>query len=112
MVTHGIFVGAMPVQQGDLQSATQAFIQRQLETNADFQPVGQMRQTTLAGRQAIAAAVAGPSAINGVAEIDITYTTVTADGRMFYIITIAPEDEAEAYKTAFQQIIRSLRLAE
>lgn len=111
MVTHGIFVGAMPVQQGDLQSATQAFIQRQLETNADFQPLGQMRQTTLAGRSAIAAAVAGPSAINGVAEIDITYTTVTADGRMFYIITIAPEDEAEAYKTAFQQILRNLRLA-
>ncbi len=112
MVTHGIFVGVMPVQQGDLQSATQAFIQRQLETNADFQTVGQMRQTTLAGRQAIAAAVAGPSAINGVAEIDITYTTVTSDGRMFYIITIAPEDEAEAYKATFQQILRSLRLAE
>lgn len=111
MVTHGIFVGVLPVQQSDLQSATQAFIQRQLETNADFQTVGQMKQTTLAGQQAIAAAVAGPSAINGVAEIDVTYTTVTADGRMFYVITICPEDEAEAYKTAFQQILHSLRLA-
>ncbi|MBK8312780.1 MAG: hypothetical protein IPL01_01570 [Acidobacteria bacterium] len=44
-------------------------------------------------------------------EIDVTYTTVTADGRMFYIITIAPEDEAEAYQAAFQQILRSLRFA-
>ena len=111
MVTHGIFVGAMPVRQGNLTSATQAFIQRQIETNADFQPVGQIKQTTLAGQTALAAAVAGPSAINGVAEIDITYTTVTADGRMFYIITIAPEDEAEAYKATFQQILRSLQLA-
>lgn len=111
MVTHGIFVGAIEARQGDLASATRAFIQRQLETNADFQPVGQIKQTTLAGQQALAAAVAGPSAINGVAEIDITYTTVTADGRMFYIITIAPEDEAEAYKAAFQQILRSLQLA-
>lgn len=111
MVTHGIFVGAMEVRQGDLASATRAFIQRQLETNADFQQLGQMKETTLAGQQALAAAVAGPSAINGVAEIDVTYTTVTADGRMFYIITIAPEDEAEAYKVAFQQILRSLRLA-
>lgn len=111
MVTHGIFVGVLNVRQGDLQSATQAFIQRQLETNADFQPVGQMKQTQLAGQQALAAAVAGPSAINGVAEIDITYTTATADGRMFYIVTISPEDEAEIYKAAFQQILNSLRLA-
>lgn len=111
MVTHGIFVGAIEARQGDLASATRAFIQRQLETNADFQPVGQIKQTTLAGQQALAAAVAGPSAINGVVEIDITYTTVTTDGRMFYIITIAPEDEAEVYKAAFQQILRSLQLA-
>lgn len=111
MVTHGIFVGVIEARQGDLQSATQAFIQRQIETNADFQTVGQMKQTSLAGRQAIAAAVAGPSAINGVMEIDITYTTVTADGKMFYIVTISPEDEAEAYKATFQQILRALQLA-
>ncbi|HMV82757.1 MAG TPA: M48 family metalloprotease [Blastocatellia bacterium] len=110
MVTHGIFVGVLNAR-GDLQSATQAFIQRQLETNADFQPVGQMRQTKLGGQAALAAAVAGPSAINGVAELDITYTTATVDGRMFYIITISPEDETEAYKAAFQQILNSLRLA-
>jgi len=110
MVTHGIFVGVLEAK-GDLQSATQAFIQRQIETNADFQPVGQMKQTSLAGQQALAAAVAGPSAINGVMEIDITYTTVTADGKMFYIITIVPEDEAETYKAAFLNIRNSLRLA-
>ncbi|MBL8169595.1 MAG: M48 family metalloprotease [Acidobacteria bacterium] len=111
MVTHGIFVGAVPARQGDLASATRAFIQRQLEDNEDFQIVGEMKQTTVGGQSGLAAAVAGPSAINGVMEIDITYTTATADGRMFYIITIVPEDEAEAYKPAFQQILRSLRLA-
>jgi hypothetical protein len=44
--------------------------------------------------------------------LDVTYTTATADGRMFYIITIAPEDEVEAYKAAFQQILSSLQLAQ
>ena len=111
VVTHGIFVGVIQSKQNDLQSATRAFIQRQIETNADFQPAGQMKQTTLAGQQAIVAAVAGPSVINGVMEIDVTYTTMTADGRMFYIITIAPEDEADAYKAAFQNILNSLKLA-
>ncbi|MEP7341883.1 MAG: M48 family metallopeptidase [Acidobacteriota bacterium] len=110
MVTHGIFVGVLQVK-GDLQSATRAFIQRQIETNADFQPVGQMKQTSIAGQQALVAAVAGPSAINGVMEVDITYTMATPDGRMFYIITIAPEDEADAYKSAFQNILNSLKFA-
>jgi len=110
MVTHGIFVGVLQVK-GDLQSATKAFIQRQIETNADFQPVGQMKQTSIAGQQALVAAVAGPSAINGVMEVDITYTMATPDGRMFYIITIAPEDEADAYKSAFQNILNSLKFA-
>lgn len=109
MVTHGIFVGALPAR-GDLRSSLQAFIQRQIDSNADFQPVGDIRQTSLGGQPGLAAAVAGPSAINGVAELDITYATMLADGRMFYIITIAPEDEMEAYKPAFQQILRSLQL--
>jgi hypothetical protein len=30
---------------------------------------------------------------------------------MFYVITVAPEDEADAYKPAFEKIIRGLRLA-
>ena len=111
MVTHGIFVGAIKVNQGDLRSATAAFIQRQIETNADFQIAKQPQQIDFGGQEGYVSAVAGPSAINSVMEIDVTYTTVTADGRMFYIITIAPEDEAEAYQAAFQQILRSLRLA-
>ncbi|MBK7600374.1 MAG: hypothetical protein IPJ07_18380 [Acidobacteria bacterium] len=111
MVTHGIFVGAIKVNQGDLRSATAAFIQRQIETNADFQVAKQPQQIDFGGQEGYVSAVAGPSAINSVMEIDMTYTTVTADGRMFYIITIAPEDEAEAYQAAFQQILRSLRFA-
>lgn len=111
MVTHGIFVGVVEVSQGDLRSATEAFIQRQIDTNADFQLAREPEKIDFGGQEGYAAAVAGPSAINGVMEIDVTYTTVTADGRMFYIITIAPEDEADLYKAAFQQILRSLRLA-
>jgi hypothetical protein len=55
--------------------------------------------------------VAGPSVVTGVTEVDIIYTTATADGRLFYLITMAPEDEFENYQPAFQQIINSLQLA-
>jgi hypothetical protein len=110
MVTHGIFVGVVGVQQSDLRSATEAFIQRQIETNADFGLARAPQQIDFGGKRGYVSAVSGPSAINGVREVDVTYTTRTPDGRMFYLITIAPEDEAESYNAAFQQILRSLRL--
>jgi predicted Zn-dependent protease len=111
MVTHGIFVGARSVQQPDLRSATEAFVQQQIETNRDFQIARQPQPINFGGQEGYYAVISGPSAINGVVEVDVTYTTVTADGRMFYIITIAPEDEADAYKPAFEKIVRDLRLA-
>ncbi len=111
MVTHGIFVGALESDQSDLRSATIDFIQRQIESNADFRVARPPQQIDFGGQEGYVSAVSGPSAINGVREIDVTYTTVLADGRMFYIITIAPEDEAATYKSAFQQILNSLRLA-
>jgi hypothetical protein len=111
MVTHGIFVGVVGVEQSDLPSATEAFIQRQIETNADFGLARAPQPIDFGGRRGYISAISGPSAINGVREIDVTYTTTTSDGRMFYLITIAPEDEAESYNAAFQQILRSVRLA-
>ncbi len=111
MVTHGIFIGARSVQQRDLRSATEAFIQQQIQSNPDFQIQSPPRQINFGGREGYYAVVSGPSAINGVVEVDVTYTTVTPDGRLFYLITIAPEDEAEIYNPAFEMIIRNLQLA-
>src|SRR6266542_3187391 len=111
MVTHGIFIGVRDARQPDLQSATEAFVQQKVESNQDFQIVQEPQQIDFGGQDGYYAVISGPSAINGVVEVDATYTTVAADGRMFYIITIAPEDEAGVYRPAFEKIIRSLRLA-
>jgi hypothetical protein len=43
-------------------------------------------------------------------ELDVVYTTTTDDGRLFYFITVAPKDEFQAYKPAFEQIINSIQL--
>jgi hypothetical protein len=111
MVTHGIFVGAREIRQPDLRSATDAFVQQQIEGNADFQLTSEPQQIDFGGQEGYYAVFSGPSAINGVVEVDSIYTTLTEDGRLFYIITIAPEDEADVYRPAFEKIIRSLRLA-
>ena len=112
MVTHGIFAGVVKLPQSDLGSATEAFIQKQIESNADFRVVRGPQRVSFNGQDGYSTTVSGPSAINGVMEVDVTYTTAMADGRTFYIITIAPEDEADSYKEAFRQILSSLKLAD
>jgi hypothetical protein len=111
MVTHGIFVGVRHVRQPDLRSATEDFVQQQLSSNPDFQIETELQAIDFGGEEGYYAVITGPSAINGVDEVDATYTTLTNDRRMFYIITIAPKDEADVYKTAFEEIIRNLQLA-
>jgi hypothetical protein len=110
-VTHGIFIGALQVQTNDLQSATAALIEQQIESNPDFRLARRSQPIKIGGRDGFATIVAGPSTINGATEVDVIYTAMTSDGRLFYLITIAPEDELQTYQTAFEQIINSLRLA-
>ncbi|MGI9166385.1 MAG: M48 family metalloprotease [Pyrinomonadaceae bacterium] len=110
MVTHGIFTGAVKPQADDLRAATEAFVRQQLGANAEFRVVREPQRVSLAGRDAYATVVAGPSAVSGVVEIDVIYTTATADGRLFYLITMAPEDEFKTYEPTFNQIIASVRL--
>lgn len=111
VVTHGIFIGALPPQGSDLESATAAFVQEQIKSNPDFKIQQQPQKYDFGGREGVATIVAGPSPVTGVIEIDVIYTTATSDGRLFYFITIAPEDEYQSYKPAFEHIINSIRLA-
>jgi len=111
MVTHGFFVGAIKVSERDLRSATDAFIRRHLEANPDFQVARETIQTPFSGQQGFVSVVSGPSSIGAVTEINIIYTAVTDDGRLFYLITVVPEDEADAYYPSFKQIQQSVKLS-
>ncbi|HZH92212.1 MAG TPA: M48 family metallopeptidase [Pyrinomonadaceae bacterium] len=111
VVTHGIFIGAVAPADSDLARANAAYVQQQLDINADFRVTRQPQRIVIGGREGYATMLAGPSVVTGVTEVDIIYTTATADGRLFYLITMAPEDEFESYQPAFQQIIESLQLA-
>ena len=110
-VTHGLFVGAISPQANNLEAANRQFIQQQIEMNPDFRVARAPEAINFRGRPGYATIVVGPSAVTGVIEIYVIYTTATADGRLFYLITMAPEDEFDTYKPAFEEIIRSIRLA-
>lgn len=110
-VTHGILAGAIALPKGaNLEAATRGFVQQQTESNPDFQVVRQPQATNISGRPGLATVVAGPSTVTSTVEVDVIYTTVSADGRFFYLITVVPEDELRVYEAAFRGIIASLRL--
>ncbi len=110
-VTHGMFIGVAQPSARDLASANAAFVQQQIENNQDFRVQRQPERINSGGRDWYRTIVAGPSAVSGVIEIDVIYTAPTADGRLFYLITMAPEDEFQTYQGAFEGVIQSLRLA-
>jgi hypothetical protein len=100
----------MPAQARDLQAANTAFVQQQINVNPDFRIARQPQQINFNGRAGYATVVGGPSTVTGVVEIDVIYTTATSDGRLFYLITIAPEDEYKTYQPSFEQIVNSLQV--
>lgn len=111
VVTHGLFVGLLPAQ-GDLQGTTVRFVQQQIAANPDFQVARQPQTIEFAGRSGLATVIVGPSTVTGVREMNVVFTTMTGDNRLFYLITIAPEDEVQDYQATFERIIASLRLAQ
>lgn len=109
-VTHGLFIGAVSPQSSNLEEANAKFVQEQISVNPDFRIVRAPQAINFGGRRGYATMVAGPSTVTGVVEVDMIHTTATADGQLFYVITMAPEDEWQAYQPAFEEILRSLRL--
>lgn len=108
-VTHGLFVGTLSVQSNDLRAATQALLQQQLAANPDYQIARGSTSVQIGGRNGLATVVSGPSSVSSVREVDVVFTTLTPDGKLFYLITICPEDELQNYQAAFEQIIGSVR---
>jgi len=111
VVTHGTFVGTyeLPANARDLERATEAYIELQLRGNPELQPLNRPQPTSLGGRPALATPVGGDSPVTGRAEYDVIYTTLLPNGRLFYLVTIVPQDEREAYKPAFERTLASLR---
>ncbi|HKS27879.1 MAG TPA: M48 family metallopeptidase [Pyrinomonadaceae bacterium] len=111
LCTHGVFIGVVAPEASDLEAATQSFVNQQLKLNPDFRLVRRPQGIQLGNLPAFATVVAGPSPVTGVMELDIIYTAATRDGRLFYLITMAPEDEVERYNATFDRMVASIRLA-
>lgn len=114
VVTHGMFVGTqdLPANLRDLGAASKAFVELQLRDNPEMRILENFQQTRLGGLPALYVPVGGESPITGRNERDIICTTILPNGKLFYLVLISPEDEAQAYNPAFLQTLESLRFGQ
>lgn len=111
VMTHGVELGVARASSRDLRQATDALIEGFVRGNQDMRMVGAQRSVQLSGRAAILTPLEGRSVLGGVEHVDV-YTTLLADGNLFYHLSVAPDQDIDNYSAAFDRVVRSIRLSD
>jgi hypothetical protein len=107
--THGVEFGVARASSRDLHDATQTLIGAFARSNPDLRQTSDARDIRLSQRGGLGVSLINRSQRGQTERIGV-YTTFLADGNLFYLATIVPEDEADRYGPVFERIARSLRL--
>jgi hypothetical protein len=103
-------VGITQTNSRNLGQATEEYVNGVLQSNNYLRQNSNYSRATLAGRQAYATVLAGRSPITNRTEIATVYTTQLRNGSLLYVVTVTPENESGSYNSAFNNLIRSIRL--
>lgn len=111
-ITHGALVGITRGGGRNLSQDTQDYVEGllQAEGNSYLSQQGGYSRSAIAGRSGLATLLSGRSPVTGRTENVTVYTTYLRDGNLFYVITVAPQNESSSYNLAFRNMIRSIRL--
>ncbi len=111
-ITHGALVGFSPNRTGNLDQATQDYVEGILQEqgNSYLQQTSNYERVNIGGREGYATVLSGRSPITNRNEMTTVYTTQLRNGNLFHIVTVSPENEASNYNYAFRNMIRSLRI--
>lgn len=110
--THGVEVGVSRNERHELPDATSDFIRVLAGSNRRLSQRSDPLNAIVAGRRALQTTLDNVSDATGQPEVIQLVTTRLRDGTLFYLIAVAPQSEAGAYETTFQQVVRSIRLTD
>jgi beta-barrel assembly-enhancing protease len=110
--THGVNIGVAQTQSRYLQQATNEFLQNLGVGNGNLRQRGNLIRTTIAGRSGLTTQLSNVNEATGQAENVTVITTQLRNGQLFYMIAVAPQNEAGSYQSAFSNVLRSLQLSE
>ncbi|MCS6874686.1 MAG: M48 family metallopeptidase [Pyrinomonadaceae bacterium] len=111
-ITHGVVVGIKNSRgRNTLSVETDNFVNEILRIN-DFLRKRSSQKISFINRNGILTVLSGRSPITGEIEIAKVHTAFSKDGRLFYLITVAPEREFDFYAYTFDKIIDSVKVNE
>lgn len=109
-ITHGAMFGIYRGQTQRLENDTEEYVRGILQANSFLRQRDQFSRTTVAGRQGATTTLAGRSPITGRTEVVYIHTTMLRNGELFYVASVAPEDQLSRYQNTFRNMLNSIRL--
>ncbi len=110
--THGVNFGISANNNRNLQQATTEFLNNLGVGNGNLRQRSNVLRTTVAGRNGLTTQLTNVNEATGQTENVTVITTQLRNGELFYMIAVAPQNEAGSYQSAFSNVLRSLQLAQ
>ena len=109
--THGVQIGVVANESGDLRRGSDELIQSLLRSNPEIrrQNSGYVRET-IGGRNALTTTLRNVSEATGGAEMVLVSTLQLRDGSILYLIQVAPQSEANTYAGAFRRMRQTVEV--
>jgi len=110
--THGIEVGVMRGDGGSLQQSTEQLLQGFARANPRLRRQGGYSRTNIDGHQGLTTTLSNVSDVTGDNESVTVSTARLRDGRVLFLIGVAPQDETRAYFNTFSRVLQSLQIVD
>jgi hypothetical protein len=108
--THGAIVGIIAnASSTDLRAVSDQYLSGLLQGNAYLRANSNYQRVRLDGREALRRTLSGNSPVTNRQEIVNVYTALIGGGQLFYMVQVVPGNEQAPYRTAFDNMARSVR---
>jgi len=108
-VTHGALLGITDVGTADLKEADDRFVKTMLKGNAYLGKREPSIDSSINGRPAVTSILSGRGTEGYLEQVTI-HTTVLANGKLFFVITVVPESGSGEYQETFRNLVQSVKL--
>jgi len=108
--THGVNFGVAQTQNRNLRQATNELIQSLAQGNQGLRQSTNFQRVTLSDRTGLSAGLTNVNQATGQTETITLITTQLRNGALFYMIAVAPTSEARSFASAFNNVLRSVRI--
>jgi hypothetical protein len=111
-VTHGFQVGVTSKGSGNLQRDTDQLVSSFAQSNPQLRRQEGYSRETIGGRAGVRTTLTNQSDITGQPEVISLATTKLNDGRVLFLVGVAPQRDAGTYNDVFKRVRQSLQLSD